>query len=235
MVTLTEGQLLARRYQMDVSNDGTNWVPFKGIQDFAPSEKPTVTDTTDFDTDGFVSNTKTLTEWTLTVKAKRPTNAGVMDPGQEIVRATQYQFGGTSLVYVRWYDRDGQPDAWQGIAVPEWTISKSAVADVEEITVKFDATGPLTSISNPVSAANAPVISVVAPSGAGAGVIIQIQGAYFTGTTGVKFGGSAVAQFSVVSDSFLVVTLASGTAGSAPVVVTNSTGSSAAFPYTRAA
>lgn len=227
---------LARRFKVDVSTDGNTWIPFKGIQDFSVPEKPTVQSVADYDTNGFDSKEKTLTSWTATIKARRPLTAGALDPGQELVRATQYQFGTAARVYIRWYDRNNLPEAWSGYAIVTWVSSKTATADVEEVTATFDGDGTLTAISNPVTNPNVPVITSATPSGAAAGALLRIQGAYFTGTTGatgVKIGGVNATSYDLVSDSLIEAIVPAGTAGSAPIIVTNGAGASTSFPYTR--
>jgi hypothetical protein len=223
------GSLLARRFKVDVSIDGTTWVPYKGIQDFAPTENPTIQTTTDYDTNGFETVEKTVTSWQV-----------VVDPGQELVRAAaQFQFGDTARVYIRWYDRNNLPDAWSGRALASWSTSKTGAADVEETTATFKGDGAITAITNPVTNANTPVITSVSstPAAQTAGGLIRIQGAYFTGTvstTGVKVGGVNATSWDVISDSLIEAIVPAGSAGSAPILVTNAAGASNAFPYTRA-
>lgn len=84
------------------------------------------------------------------------------------------------------------------------------------------------------AAAAAPVVTAVAPTAQGVGKAIVVSGVRFTGTTGVTVGGVATTSFAVVNDTQLVAVIPAGSAGSAPVIVTNATGASAAFPYTRA-
>jgi len=228
---------LARRFKLDVSTDNSTWIPFKGITDLQVKENATVVDVTDYDTDGFTAKEKTLSGATITVKADGPLNAGVADPGQEIVRATQYQFGSAARVYIRWYDRNNLPEAYSCYALANWSASKTGVGDAEEITAVFDSDGAITSITNPVTMANVPAITSVTPSGVAAGGIIRIQGAYFTtpvATTGVKIGGVNATSWDYISDSLIEAVMPAGSAGSAPVIVTTSAGASAAFPYTRA-
>lgn len=229
---------LARRFKVDVSTDGTNWVPLKGITDLNTSEKPTTQSTADYDNDGFDSTEKTLTSWSVAVKMNRQNTNGVFDPGQEILRTTQYKFQELARAYVRWYDRNGAPEAHSGKALVSYVQSKTGVADVEEITATLDGDGILSDISNPVSVTNVPVITSVSPTAAAVGSLVNIQGAYFTGTitsTGVKFGGVSATTWVVVSDSLIVAEVPAGSAGSAPVIVTNATGASNSFPYTRGA
>lgn len=88
-----------------------------------------------------------------------------------------------------------------------------------------------------LAAPTAPTITSVLPSGAAAGAMVKIVGTKFTGTvptTGVTFGGTNAASFAVDDDGTIYATLPAGAAGSAPVIVTNSVGASAAKTYTRA-
>lgn len=79
-----------------------------------------------------------------------------------------------------------------------------------------------------------PVISTVLPSGASAAQLVTITGDYFTGATAVTFGGTAASDFEIVSASKIVASLPTGSAGSAPVIVTTPSGASSAKAYTRA-
>jgi hypothetical protein len=229
---------LARRFKVDVSTDGVTWLPLKGIQDLAPVENPTIQSTTDFDTNGFGSKEKTVTEWTLTAKIRHIINTGIADPGQELARLTQFQFQDAARLYVRWYDRNSGPEAWSGRAIVSWTPSKTAAADIEEITIKFDGDGTLSAITNPAAAGNpAPVITAAAPSGASVGQMVRITGAYFTGATAaqVKFGATAATSIDVISDSVVEAIVPAGTAGAANITVATAAGTSTAFTYTRGA
>jgi hypothetical protein len=80
------------------------------------------------------------------------------------------------------------------------------------------------------------VILSATPSGVGAAGQVQISGSAFTGTvvtTGVKFGGVNATSWIVVSDNTIVAVMPAGSAGSAPIIVTNAAGASSSFPYTR--
>jgi len=237
---------LARKYAMQVATytSGTaitavsGWTQFKGLTDFNDAVKATIQSVADFDNNGYDSSEKTLQTWSLTAKARRPFNGGVYDPGQEIVRAARLGFGDQARVFVRFYDTNGGTDAWGGVAIPDWTQSKTATADVEEIQVVLNGDGTLTQITNPYQTALAPAIQAVTPSGAGTGQSVVITGANFTGTvvsTGVKFGGTAATSFTVINDQLITAVLPTGSAGSTTVQVTNGVGAGNSFTYTRAA
>jgi len=83
------------------------------------------------------------------------------------------------------------------------------------------------------SATGAPTISAATPSGATANSNITITGTNFVDVTQVTVGGTAVVMFKVNSPTSIIATVPAGTAGTAPIVVTTLTGSSAGFTYTR--
>lgn len=229
---------LARKYGVQVSTDNSNWVNLKGLSDFNAAENPTNQAADTYDTVGWNQFEKTMTGWSLATKFLRPLTAGAYDAGQELVRAARYQFGTSARIYVRWFDKNGSTDAYAGLALVSWTPSKTAVADVEEVSVTFTGDGTLTQISNPYQTTLNPVIVSVTPTSAGTGAAVLITGANFTGlvaTTGVKFGGTSATSFTLQNDQSITAVLPSGSAGSAAVVVTTSVGASNSFAYTRAA
>jgi len=204
----------------------------------APQITPNKVDSSDYDTDGWSSSEITMQAWTAVIKYNKLSESGAPDPVQETVRAAQGQFGDAARLYVRWYDTDGGAEAYTGRAIVELQRSKTGVADIAEITLTLTGDGAVTAITNPYSAALAPVVLTATPSGAGTGSQVTITGQHFTGVvpaTGVKFGAVVATVTTVVSDSTIVAVMPSGSAGSAPVTVTNATGVSNSLPYNRAA
>lgn len=230
---------LARRFKVDVSADGVSWTNLKGINDLSVPVAPNLQAADDYDTDGWSSFEKTMQGWTLTAKALRKTIAGVFDAGQEIVRTAHDKFGDTGRVYVRWYDRNGAPEAYSGLALAGWVPSKTGVADLDEITITLTGDGARTAITNPYAAAAIPVLLSATPSGVAVGGIVRINGSNFTGTvptTGVKFAAVNATSWIVVSDQLIVAVMPAGSAGSAAITVTNAAGASnPTLPYTRGA
>jgi hypothetical protein len=228
---------LARRFKVDVSLDGTNWIPLLGLTDFNPQETPTLQSADDYDTNGFNGFEKTMTGAKLAIKARRKLTAGAFDPGQELCRLTRYQFSTSARLYVRWYDRNGAAEAYTGLYLVDYQQAKTGAADIEEVSITFTADGAVTAITNPGTAPLAPVLISATPSGAAAGALVTVTGSYFTGTTGatgVKIGGVNATNYTVVSDNTIVFTVPAGTAGSAPIIVTNPVGASNSLAYTRA-
>ncbi|MBS0231725.1 MAG: IPT/TIG domain-containing protein [Proteobacteria bacterium] len=227
----------ARRFKVDLSADNTTWINLKGIEDLAPSENATLQPADTYDTNGFNSFEKTMTGAKLVAKVLRPTTAGIpSDPGQELARATRFQFGTAARLYVRWYDRNGGTEAYSMQALVDWNQSKSGVADLDEVTITFTADGVVTPITNPYNASAKPTIVSVTPSGATAGTLVTITGQGFTGVnpaSGVKFAAVTAVNALIQSDTQIVVAMPAGTAGSAAVTVTNGVGASDPFAYVR--
>lgn len=83
-----------------------------------------------------------------------------------------------------------------------------------------------------------PIITSVLPSAAAAGATVLIRGSRFTvvaGAAGVKFGGTNATSYTVLDDNTILAVVPAGSAGPTTVTVTNASGTSAAFPYTRGA
>lgn len=229
--------LLARRFKVDISADGTNWIPLYGITSFQDPVNRTTQDASDYDSDGWGAFEVTTQTWTITATVNVQTTSGALTASYLMLSAAKTQFGDAARVYVRYYDRTGLAEAFQGRAIVSMVPKGNAVADINSQTVTLQGDGALAPITNPYTPTVAPVVTAITPSGAAAGALITITGVGFTGTvatTGVKVGGVNATNWSVVSDGVIVATVPTGTAGSAPIVVTNAVGASNSFAYTRA-
>jgi hypothetical protein len=227
---------LARKYRVDVSTDNATWVQLNGINDFNPQVNNNEQDSSAYDTNGWGSMEITLKNWSMTAKTLVRRSAGVLDPGLAMCQAAQLQFGDLARLYARWYLRDTGAEAVSGRAIVTYNRSKTGVADLDEVQIDFKGDGVLASIATVSVTPPVPTILSATPSGVAAAGQVTISGAYFTGTvatTGVKFGGVNATSWVVVSDSVIVAVMPAGSAGSAPIIVTNATGASASFAYTR--
>lgn len=231
--------LLARGYRIEVSADGaSNWLRVGGLNDLNPNISPNKVDSSNYESDGWAASEITMQNWSVALKANRQADGGVEDAGIALLRSCVGKFGDAARVYVRWYRTDGLDEAWQGRAIVELTPSKTGVADLNELSVTLTGDGALAPITNPYAPSAVPSITSATPTGAAAGTQVEIKGAGFTGTvatTGVKFGATNATSWVVVSDQVIVAVVPTGTAGAANIVVTNATGPSTAFAYTRGA
>lgn len=228
---------LARKFGVQVTSDLTlagGWVNLNGIADLDPEIAANLEDASAYDTTGWSTSEITMQSWTLSATVFRRYAAGnVYDAGQELVRAAVGQFATSARVGVRWFDKNGGPEAYSGVAVVSWKRSNTAVKNVEQAQITFTGTDiPLNlNISNPYTAALVPVITSVTPANQAVTQSVAIYGANFTGTvatTGVKFGGTNATSFTVQNDSLITAVVPAGSAGTVTVLVTNATGPSTA-------
>lgn len=96
--------------------------------------------------------------------------------------------------------------------------------------VAQNATGdssPSSASTSVTPSAAAPSVTTISPtSGSTAGgTLVTITGLQFTGATGVTFAGAAGTSLTVVSDTSITILTPAGSAGSAVIVVTTSSGS----------
>lgn len=234
---------LARKFRIDVTTDLTlagSWVQLNGISDFDPGIAEHLEDAMAYDTNGLPSMEPTAYDAAPVVTFLRRYSGGATyDPGQEIVRlASSLQFGSAARCGVRWYDKFGGPETGQALVLPNWKRSQSGVRNLEAVTSTLQVTdGTLTlNFANPGTAATVPLVLSATPSGQSAAKPLTLTGQSFLGTTGITVGGVAVAAgaFTVQSDNLIVLVMPAGSAGSAPIIVTNAVGAGASFPYTRA-
>lgn len=231
---------LARKFRIDVSSDLTlasGWTQLNGIDDWNADTSPTTEDTSAYDTSGWTTSEITMQAWSATASLFRRIATGTYDPGQELCRiAGMGQFGTAARLGVRWYDRNGGPEAYSGVALVDWTRNNTGVTNVEKATVVFTSTDvPLNlNITNPGVAPTVPILISALPTAQNVAKILSVTGSALTGTVSATVGGTAVTSFIVQSDNLLTIVMPAGSAGSAPVVVTNAVGASAALPYVRA-
>lgn len=227
---------LQRRYRLDL-NTGTASVPVWsqviGVIEFKPNVAPTDQDDFDYDSDGWKGVTRTMRAWSLEIKLSRKQDDGtfVLNTVHEALRAASNAMGAASVVHIRWYDRNGNDEAYEGHAVVTWAPDGGDAEQLDRATVTFapSATSPaLEAITNPLNTTPVPVISSLSPAtgtALTAGELVTITGAYFTGATDVEFGvGNSATDFEVISDSTIACTTPSVAASTVDVVVTTPNG-----------
>lgn len=155
---------LARKFKLEVmagadDPSADNWTPVFGVQEFTPGKEDNLEDDSDYDSDGWTSQVRTGQSWSLeaTVARKQAQSeggAGTYDPGQEIIRAASDQFGIDGTVHVRWYNRNGGDEAYQGRAMAGFTDDGGSTTALSTATITLTGTGPRERISNPADAAS---------------------------------------------------------------------------------
>ncbi|MFF9284869.1 phage tail tube protein [Streptomyces griseosporeus] len=150
---------LARRYRVDVdTGSGTvtwSWLP--GIKEFAPKVDPTQQDSTTYDDDGWADQTVTQLAWSADITMLHRCNptTKAFNAAQEKLRLASEQFGDGSRVHVRWYDKEGRDEAYEGYALVTWERDGTATDDLDSVKVTLTGKGARTKITNPLAGSGA--------------------------------------------------------------------------------
>lgn len=136
----------------DVASTGTGWVQVRAITGLKPTIDSNMEDDSDYDSDGWGSEVKTAMSWKLELDLGRKVGvtSRAYDPGQEIIRVAGDKFGPDSVVRVRWYDRNGGPEAYEGYASVDWAPEGGSYSDLDKAKATLSGQGARTVITNPV-------------------------------------------------------------------------------------
>lgn len=161
MVNQLGASTLNRKWALDV-NTGTEaapvWTAVRGRADFSPTLDPTLQDDSDFDGEGWKSQTVTAQAWSLAFKLARKvddTNATAYDAGQEALRLAAAEMGTGNDVHVRWYETtDGGPrtEAYDGHAAVSWSPDGGGMDALAMVSVTLAGKGKRNAITNPAAA-----------------------------------------------------------------------------------
>lgn len=148
----------ARKWKLQIdtsaAQDGTSYIDVRAVQDFAAPLADTLTDDSTYDDGGWTSQARTGLTWNATVKLarKQGITSKAYDLGQETLRASSKQFGTGGLVRVRWFDRNGGPEAYEGFAFVSWSDDGGATTALATVTCTLAGNGARTDITNPAAA-----------------------------------------------------------------------------------
>lgn len=157
MSTPTPVTALARRWRLEVdmssAQDGTSFTLCPAVTDFTWEAPLNLEDSGTYDDEGWDGNTKTGQGWTVTATFNRKAAADstAYNAVHEKIRAAFFGSGIDSEVLIRWMNRDGLPEAYQGSAIPEWKPSGGDKNALDQVEVTFTGNGPLSLITNPIT------------------------------------------------------------------------------------
>lgn len=232
---MVEATAFQRKWRWQI-NMGTvsvpDWQTVVGLQEFAPPIEPTDQEDNDYENDGWGGSTRTMLVWGIeaNISHRKDNTTHVENPVHQKLRlASKTIDTDQGVVHMRWFDKLGSAEAYEGYGLITWEPDGGGTADLERvsITVTPSATDPaLATISNPVNASPIPIVSSVDPASGGTagGDLVTITGAYFTDASAVTFDGTAADDFAVVSATKISAVTPSGVAGAVDVVVTTPNG-----------
>ena len=249
--TLPVGAQLGFSYEYGVDVDlGTPgspvWQNVRRPSAIVPAVTPIMADAQTYDDFGADNKSRTSENWSLSWSqlVNRLSSTGAYTPEVEALKALTEpdSLGALAIGHFRWYDKPAAGpanpgDAYEGYATVALDRKNSGNADVGTWGVTLTGVGKRIKIVNPFSGWGGalPTITAATPTAAAVGSLVTITGTGFVGATLVKFGAVSATVFSVVGGSTLIAVMPAGTAGAASVTVTNATGISTAFTYTRGA
>jgi hypothetical protein len=225
---------LARRFAVDIdmaAPAAAVWSALPGIEELKPSWDQRKEGDESYDDGGGARETITGSSWKLELKLiHRAGPDGVtFNAVQEYLRGkAQAEDTLNAEIHVRWYDRSGVGEAWDGRALVSWAPDGGNGGARDTVAVVISGQGKRIPITNP-NASPLPVVSKLTPTGGGVagGNIVTIVGRKFTGVTGVAFGGTAATQVTLQSDSQIACIAPAKAAGTYDVIVTTAAGASA--------
>ncbi|MGR6915426.1 phage tail tube protein [[Actinomadura] parvosata] len=151
--------LLAKDWKLDVDTSAPGaaepiWTPVRGLTKFEETTDDNTEEDSDFDDEeGWGSSVVTGRTWQIEAEGRRKrTDAAVFtaDPGQEAIRKAARKVGFSANIKVRWYRRDGAPDAYQGVCTVSEYTKGGEVTDLEPFNFTLLGQGAPEEITNPV-------------------------------------------------------------------------------------
>ena len=134
--------------------------------------------------------------------------------------------------------KDPALGAIEGTFTVEVAPLKTGYADSGGYKFTLTGDGVIRDIASPIGGSGVPIIASVLPLNQGAGSNIYVRGSNVSAITAATVGGVTVPLVGGISQipgetNIVVLELPAGTAGSAPIVLTNAAGAGVAYPYVR--
>lgn len=156
---------LAKKWKVEVDaaiggSTTPDWKTLRGMNAFQPTLETQTIDTTDFESGQWKgADYPVQLAWgmQLTVQRKKYSDANPSreDPAQAILRKSVLPdpvTGQASLVHVRFYDRFGGPEAYEGWAAVKWEPQSGGPTDAYNVQITLSGGGERLEIANPVAA-----------------------------------------------------------------------------------
>lgn len=154
--------LLAKDWILEVdtrapAGTAPQWTRVNGLTSLSESTDDNTEDD-DTDDEGWGSSVVTQRTWSLEAEGRRKrtdATAFTPDPGQEAIRKASRVVGFGANIRVRWYRRDGAPDAQEGTATVSGFTKGGSRTDLEPFNFTLNGQGAPVEITNPATAQGA--------------------------------------------------------------------------------
>ncbi|MFT4189865.1 MAG: hypothetical protein QM621_14980 [Aeromicrobium sp.] len=151
---------LNRKWYVDI-NTGTyetpTWVSVFGIMELKALQEATTQDSSDFDGEGWKSETVTAQTWGLEGKLRRGVTTAdpeAYDPGQELIRLASIEMGPLNTLDIRFYEHTPggpQVEAYRGRVGCSWTPEGGGMDALDTVAFKLSGQGKRTAIVHPAA------------------------------------------------------------------------------------
>lgn len=142
-------------YPTTTAISSSDWVKVRGIKNFQPVVNTTNQDDSDYDSDGWGSQTSTKLDWQMTAtvgrKVDKTTTPPSYDVGQEALRAVAGTLGDSNTASLRWCEMGPsvRVEAYTGQALVTWTEAGGAMDALDDVNITMVGQGPRTPITHP--------------------------------------------------------------------------------------
>lgn len=153
--------LLAKDWALEVDTRASGaaepqWTRVNGLNSFTESTDDNTEEDNAFEDNGWGSSVVTQRTWSIEAEGRRKrtdATAFTPDPGQEAIRKASRLVGFAANIAVRWYRRDGAPDAFQGVATVSGFTRGGSTTDLEPFNFTLNGQGAPVEITNPAPGA----------------------------------------------------------------------------------
>lgn len=145
--------------EVDMADAGTStpeWTKVRFTSEINPTFEPTMQDATTYDDEGQHRDVKTGSTWSceFTINRYRDAQGKFMPEAEKLRKAGDPEsFGEDAFVHVRWYDKLGADEAYEGQAYVQWARAETGAEALGKATVTLTGYGVAAAIENPAAAA----------------------------------------------------------------------------------
>jgi hypothetical protein len=123
-----------------------------GLNSFTESTDDNTEEDNAFEDNGWGSSVVTQRTWSIEAEGRRKrtdATAFTPDAGQEAILKASRVAGFAANIAVRWFRRDGAPDAFQGVATVSGFARGGSTTDLEPFNFTLNGQGAPVEIANP--------------------------------------------------------------------------------------
>ena len=119
----------------------------------------------------------------------------------------------------------------QGKFSVAYSEANTGFADKGVVRFTLNSDGVVPKITSPLAGSQVPILESATPAGLTVGDLVKVRGYKLSNMVSATIDGANVVKFRVDDDNTAVLLIPATVSGSAPIIITNAAGASAALPY----